>query len=738
MFTGQPLLPNITSVAIKKPSFISIHGNVQYDFLYRSFSDTPYYQKDFRQHTVKTNFAFLFSNTFPVQVTVLHRNSNSLYFRDITDVSVQFSQRDYFTRLKENLYQQASQLITVNSSVMLKQVEEQYRSKLLQAEQLESWLASPARLQELVAEKERLARYPQIAVQDSILSMLPSGLPDVTVPGKPQLPDEKTILKAIADKLNDRLKVAGDSILKKVDQWEQAKLKAISDSLLKTKTAAFIEKKKQELAKLKKELAQFDKKLKSAKKSIADSLALLKKEIVMLRDPAAIKDFIRKKKLNSKELPKGWQSLLSIRSVGLGRTWVDHSELTAKNISITGINVELNPGNFYFAATTGRINYRFRDFVTAQSDPSPQSLSLFRAGVGKKDGNNFILSWYDGKRNLLNPFNSTTAQTHAERVIGMSAEVRFRINENQYISAEFAKSSFHNTGTVNGSNESLIDKVKNFKDHSNEAYSIKVNNYWPKAGTKFSGYYTKMGEHFQSFNLQPVNSIQESFHLKLQQQLWKKKLTIDAAIRKNDFNNPFISQGISSSTLFKSFQLSLRIPKYPYLTVGFAPSTQLTVSGNQRLTENMYNTLNAVLSYSSNFKNVSMITNAMYLKFYNNSPDTGFIYYNASSFSLMQFFYINKWQLQSGLTITEQQEMKVYTLEGAATWQLRHWLSLTAGLKYNRANGKQTQFGSTAGLNMALNKIGTIQASYDKSLLPGIARDLVPVQTGRVSLYRSF
>ena len=152
----------------------------------------------------------------------------------------------------------------------------------------------------------------------------------------------------------------------------------------------------------------------------------------------------------------------------------------------------------------------------------------------------------------------------------------------------------------------------------------------------------------------------------------------------------------------------------------------------------MYNTLNAVLSYSYHVKQVSMVTNAMYLKFYNNSPDTGFIYYNASSFSLAQFFYLKNWQFQSGLTTTSQQGIKVITLDAALTYQLRQWLSLTGGLKYNRINSRDTEFGSTAGLNMTINRIGTIQASYDKSLLPGVARDLVPVQMGRVTLYRSF
>jgi len=247
-----------------------------------------------------------------------------------------------------------------------------------------------------------------------------------------------------------------------------------------------------------------------------------------------------------------------------------------------------------------------------------------------------------------------------------------------------------------------------------------------------------MGEHFQSFNLQPVNSVQEAFHIKVQQHLWKKKFTVDAAVRKNDFSNPFINPGISSSTVFKSLQLGLRIPKYPFVTIGYAPSSQLTVLDNQRLVENQYNTLNAVISYSYKTKTASMVTNAMFLKFYNNSPDTGFIYYNAASFSLTQFVYLGNWQLQSGLTITDQQELRVLTLDQSVTWQLKQWLSLTGGFKYNRIHKGSSPWGGTAGGNMLINKIGSVQLSYDKSYLPGTARNLLPVETGRVSYYRSF
>lgn len=529
-----------------KTSFLTVHGNIQYDYLYRTLVDTPFYQKDFSQHTVKTNFNFVIKNAYPVQVTLLHRNSNSPYFRDITDVAIQFSQRDYLSGLRENLLEQSIQKLDASFKNKLKDLENKYQGKLAEVTALQKWLASPARIRELVAERERLIKkFPQYNVDSLLHGSVPipgivqekldsiKGLVPANIPDKLKLPDEESLKKAASDYAKKRADAFSDSVIAQAEAWAKEKKQRLQDSLSNTKTAAWIEKQKKALSDARKELAGLEKRWKGARKELADSLQRIKQEIMRIKDVAAIRQYIDQKKLSVKQLPAGWKTLASIRSVGIGRTWLDYSDLTVKDISLTGANVEVNPGNFYFAAAGGRVNYRFRDFVVHNGNTQPkQSLFMLRAGLGKKDGNNFILSWFDGKRNLLTPPASGTNIIRPERVIGLSAQTRIKINDNQYVIAEFGKSSFHNTGNVNAGNSALFDKVKNFKDHSNEAYSIRLYSYWPQAGVKFSGYYKKTGEHFQSFNLQPVNSVQEAFQVKLQKTFWKKRLVLDAGLRK--------------------------------------------------------------------------------------------------------------------------------------------------------------------------------------------------------------
>jgi hypothetical protein len=94
--------------------------------------------------------------------------------------------------------------------------------------------------------------------------------------------------------------------------------------------------------------------------------------------------------------------------------------------------------------------------------------------------------------------------------------------------------------------------------------------------------------------------------------------------------------------------------------------------------------------------------------------------------------------LQTGLTVTTQENLRLVVWEQSASLQVRHWLTLNGSGKYNRLNADKTMWGGSAGMGVILKHFGTIQASYDKSYLPGTQRDLLPVDMGRITYYRVF
>lgn len=713
--------------------FLKIHGNVQYDFTYRSFVDTPFSQSNFTQHTIQTTFDFTIRDLYAVKMTLLNRRSNSPYFDDITDVNLQFNQGMFLNNLKEKLYKRIPASVSTDK---LNEAENLYKQKQEEIEDIRKWLEHPARVQEIIEEKEKLAKNEMtdarnIPDEQNIKEKISNTINEKV--GK--INDS---LNAISDSLIDKRKLNKDSILNavgissrisKIPDSLEAKIDSLAE---KGKTLVKYEKRWEEYNKALAELKEQKQKFDDTKKSVQDSLSQLKQKLMQVKDPSSLKDFVRQNNLDSKDLPRGWQTLSIINTIGLGRTWVDYSDLTVKNVSLNGVNAELTPSGFYFAFAAGKVNYRFRDFIMKSNQRSKQSLYLVRTGIGKREGNNLIFTWYDGKKDFQYRFGNITDSGRLEKVSGISLESRLQINNNNYFILEVAKSSYRIRGSSNR------NKIWNLNDRSNEAYSIKINSFWPQTNTKITGYYRKMGEHFQSFNLQPINVNQEAYQLKLQQSFWKRRLIIEAGIRKNDFSSSFINPGVSTTTVFKSIQASLRIHKYPFISIGYFPSSQLTFSENKTLVENQYNTLNILVSHTYRLKNLNMISNIVYLKFYNTGMDTGFIYYNASSWFLNQYFYFKGLRLQSGMTLTSQKNLKVVMVEESIGYQLRKWLVINGSLKYNQLNTQNAMWGGSAGIGIIFKKIGTIQMNYDKSYLPGTQRNLLPMEMGRLNYIRTF
>ena len=83
--------------------FMKIRGNVQYDFLYRSFIDTPFSQHDFQQHTIHTALSIVVKDRYPVKLNLSTRVSNSPFFRNFTDVNMQFDRHAYLRGKKQQL-----------------------------------------------------------------------------------------------------------------------------------------------------------------------------------------------------------------------------------------------------------------------------------------------------------------------------------------------------------------------------------------------------------------------------------------------------------------------------------------------------------------------------------------------------------------------------------------------------------------------------------------------------------
>ncbi|PWV56084.1 hypothetical protein C7475_101598 [Chitinophaga sp. S165] len=700
--------PVITS---RRTPLLTVHGNVMYDLFYQSNVDTPFVQKDVYQHTLQTSLELTYKDRYPIRLNFTTRMGNSSLFRNLTDANLQFTSRDF-----KNAMLQRAKGWDAGKYAQLEELEKlraKLEAKQLEINRLKGWKTDPAFLQRLVEARER-AYYGKI--RDSLDAL---GNPEMEMPdlhmgkrglGKLELPGSMKGKKEDADSALQRLTTRYENADRKLDslQAELMKLQALY--------------KKQE------DIYNF------RKGALADVL-------IRSKNNKELAENLREANLPDTMLPKGYKHLLAIRSVGIGRTLVDYSELTAKNISILGVQAEYNP-SYYVGFATGRVDYRFRDFFT-NANRSRQYLNLVRFGLGMRDGNNIIMTYYTGKKQVYN-FNTTPGGNNntdnlEQRIMGFSLEGRWQLDQNNYIIGEAAKSSLPTYARPVEDHSSTLATALKLDDHSNEAYSVKLSSFWPQTGTKINGMYKMMGANFQSFSLFTTGSSQTGWSIRVDQPFFKQQLTISGSIKKNDFTTNYQQTNYQSNTVFKSIQATLRMKKWPVLTVGYFPSSQITKLSDDSYTENLFYNLVGTASHFYSVRGIMMSTVFSYTQFYNKQTDSNFLYFNSKNMLLNQTVFVGKFTINGGGSFATNPEYNLYGADGNVQYKMRSWLEIGGGMKYNYQTVYQlTQIGYSGNARLAIPKLGEIALMAEKAFIPGMEKRLVSSNNGRLTYTKTF
>jgi hypothetical protein len=430
-------------------------------------------------------------------------------------------------------------------------------------------------------------------------------------------------------------------------------------------------------------------------------------------------------------LPKGYKTLLAVKSFGIGRTMVNYSELTAKDVSIQGVQLEYNP-SYYVAVATGVIDYRFRNYIVNSNRPK-QYLNLFRVGLGMKEGNNLIFTYYTGKKQLYNLNTSDSAVTPDYHIMGMALEGRWQMTPNIYFTGEVAKSSLPYY------RENKQNSLFHFNDHSNEAYAVKGFSFIPLTGTKINAVYKVMGAGFQSFSMYTTGSGQTAWSVRVDQPFFKQQLLITASIRQNDYTSQYQQADYRSNTVFKSIQATYRRKKWPVISVGYFPSSQLTKLSDNNYTENLFYTLVGSLSHYYTYHGITMNTTLSYTQFYNRQPDSSFVYFNTKNILLNHVMFLGRFSIQGTASAALNSEYELYGTDGNVQYKFNSWLDAGGGLKYSRQTVYNIQqIGYTANIRINIPRLGQIELMADKGFIPGAEKRLVSNNTGRVTYTKIF
>lgn len=677
--------------------FLRVHGNVQYDYLYRSFVDTPFSQRDFQQHTVQTSLSIVIKDRYPLKLNLSNRRGNSPYFRNFLNWNMQFDKNVFVRNGKQRLLQRIEKNYFERPE--LKITEAALKELITKYNDLKLRLKAPDILQRIIEEREK--KFYQ--------STMPSS-------GDPAL--STSDLK----ELNRRLTHKKESPFGLSD---------LNKELPKERFSEVVAEKNKELDSLQKQIAKLQLKADSIKNSLNKELIALRQKIYR----AGSKKELRKITGGNDSLPENnvERFLANVKSFGIGRSMVNYSELTAWNVSLTGLNMEYNPG-LYTAFAVGKIDYGFSEFF-GRSARKDQSLLMGRIGLGDKDYKAIILSAFTGKKYNYSSVLADTVSDYVN-VAGYSLEAILRKDENTGITAEIAKTTKPLSGSFR--QNSGLHSLTNFSDNSNLGISVKGQTALKNTGTRLSGFFKKTGESFQSFSLFTYNTDQTAWQIKLDQGFLKNKIGFVTMLRRNDFTNPFTEKTFKTSTIFKSVQVNLRFPKWPVVSAAYYPGTQLYIIDKERIRENAYYILNGSVFYTYPVGAVRMLSSFVYNNYSSKGTDSGFISYSGASYIASQSFVLPKLQLQASYMFTDQEQLQYYTLEGSADYSITKAVRIGGGSKYNRLMNGGVYWGGEAQVSAEVLKLGTVQLQYEKSYLPTIQQTLFPIETGRVSWFKYF
>ncbi len=684
-----------------------------YDLNYRSYVDTPYAESEIYQHTLQTYTDVTINEQYPVRIYFTTRFSNSSIFRNLTDLNLKFNPYEF-----RNILQQKINAVLDRQNYFADTLSN-LRQKIAYCNELLSNLKKNTpkvnQLQEIIHQREQL--YYKI---DSA--------------------KEKVVIQSTkinADSIQSLLNKVSTTSLSRKQVKQLSGVASETQATFQDKThPAFLQNRKQQADSLKQIADSLQKKYSAFLQQVARLNEARKTNIAGIKDPRRLQKVLNEAGIPDSVLPKGYKTLWGLQSLSLGRTFIDYSELSARNISITGIEVNYTSGLSYTIAT-GFMDYRFREYIVGKNSMLPrQYLNIAR--IGKVTGSrSLLLTLFNGKRQLFNSETLTGANQPNYNLYGFTVELKQEIARNIWLTGEVAKSSVPYYATRQ--EKSIAGTAFDFSSRDNEAYAMKMQAGFPATNTKLTGSIRRIGANFQSFSIFTTGAAQTEWQTRLDQYLFKKQLLLVAGIRTNDFSNPFVDRTYKTKATFATLQATYRRKKWPVLSAGFYPSSQLVKLGDQRFTESRFYTLNGNASYFYAIRGRQMTTSFVYTRFYNHSADSGFVYYNSRNMLFSQAVFGKIFNWQGNISLTANNEYNLYVAEAGTSIHLTKFLTAGGGLKYNyQTVFEKKQLGYSASMTIKIKPLGNFQWVMDKGFIAGSGKQLVANNITRFNYFKSF
>ncbi|TDX02070.1 hypothetical protein EDB95_3119 [Dinghuibacter silviterrae] len=698
--------PPVTVIAMKTKTLHRYpHGDFTYDYSLHSSPDTSYPGSSFVQHQVTANVSTTLLDKYPVLFHAGVFQTNIPYINNYIDANVQFDRRTYGSSL---LNQEENRILgrirgdEQKDSLLYASSVSRYNSN----QSLYGWLNSDKQVQQLISSANVLK---QDSLQgDSAANGALAQLRGMT----PNMPSA-----SVAQALSA-------PAVPKPGLQDTSKLNSPDTSAVQN-AIAFIQEYDGKLSAWQKSLKSQDS-LQHQFDSSRNALQARKDSVDKLSNAGDLNGL---KKMYPDSSKGGGSWLLGIRQASIGRSSVNYTELSAKNISVLGVNVEYCR-HYYAAFAAGKIDFRYLDFLTGTSSPN-QYVILGRFGVGEPEHKHLYFTVYTGTKQTS--YVNTSGAPDVNHLTGITLEGRFPIDRNTYVTAEVAKSSYPQyiaTGAASG-------KMLSFGDRANEAYSLQFFSYIPWSDTHIYGMYNRMGVYFQCFNLFNNNANTSTWQARVDQYFWRKRVVVNASVKRDDYSTPFVVNNYDSKSVFYSLQASLRLPKLPVFTAGFLPCSQLT-SVNGQLVENRFYTLMGSATYAYKLRSLLMTSSLVYTRYFNSSNQAGFLFYDAQSWFFNQTILLHNLTLSGSATLTKSPGYTLLSAGPGVQWRISPVISAGGGIKYNSLNGTPEPLGYNGNVSWQMKRLGRLALSYERGYLPSPSGRLFQNDWGRATYTKTF
>jgi hypothetical protein len=668
--------PQLVLPKFSKPFLAVGSGVIDYSFYYRSQVDTPFYQTDVYQHQVNGSVNMVLCNLIPFRINTLIRRTNSFLFRNITDVQIAYDVQSF----QQKLYS--------NSLNNIRHTAEQFKDTLT------------GKLAEL-----KSLEYLKMNFQFKNIFTIQKLVEANELLNVPALSWDKNISDSAAKRKSDSLRSKATAFIRLYND-SKGKIDSLKNAVDSIKSV------------YEKSLTRYRNLRRLGEGKISNYEEF--KDIA--NDPEV-------KNRGVELLPAKYRWLMGLKKFSIGRNPLNYSDLTVKNNSLNGINVEYN--SWYYAAfSAGLLDFHFRDFAISQPGKYKQYFYMGRFGIGRINKNFLIVSLFNGTKQIVT--SGVINNLYRYHITGLSVEAKYQLSRNAYIKMEAAE-----TVAPDFRKNPLKNNKWNLKDKTDKAYLLMAHLNIPKTRSSFDAYYKYTGANFQSFSTFTTSASLYSYNIKWDQYLLRKKLRITASVRSNEFTNPYLVQQYSNNTVFKSIQAVFRKNRWPVVSAAYTPLSQLTRVG-ETVYENRYNALNTSVYHNYKLGNLKAVSMIMFAQFYNNSKDSGFIYFNSKNLVFNQHLYSGS--IDNGLNISQSSNSNyVFTVvDESVRKTFKKSGSILFGFKIHALSKMQPLMGYYTSYRLPVNRNLSFSFFYETGFIPGIKGTLIKNNIGNIQVSKSF